>query len=225
MRAGNSAETRRFVSTSLLAFSLLLTALILLRAAMFIGTIVETRVLARQTTIQDQPTSQQIQKQTAGCRAVAEGLKKKNLFTPPAPREHPVKDVSGILGDEAFINNKWYKCRDKIGEATIVHIGPTEVRIEWEGNERTFIPIRSSSPASTGGPKPAVIPEKKENPRQAQMVVTGQSAVPPWWARIPFQDLSTQEQEKLQRLRERWFDMSEQEQQDAMNALHRRFGE
>jgi len=57
------------------------------------------------------------------------------------------------------------------------------------------------------------------------MVVTGQSREPPWWTRIPFQDLSSQEQEKLQKLRERWFDMSEQEQQDAMNALHKRFGE
>jgi hypothetical protein len=57
------------------------------------------------------------------------------------------------------------------------------------------------------------------------MVVTGQLAVPPWWSKIPFQNLSTQEQEKLQKLRERWFDMPEQEQQDALNALRKRFGE
>jgi len=61
--------------------------------------------------------------------------------------------------------------------------------------------------------------------RSKAVVVTSQPSVPPWWSKIPFQDLSTQEQEKLQRLRERWFDMSEQEQEDAINALRKRFGE
>jgi len=225
MTAGNSVETRRSVSMLLLAFSLLLAALILLRAAMFIGAIAETRALARHVIIQDQTASQQIREKTASAQLLAEGLKKKNLFVLPAPREHPVKDVSGILGDEALISDKWYKCRDKIGEATIVRIGPTEVSIEWEGNERTFTPIKGGSPASGGGSKPAMTPEKKENSQYAQMVITGQSMVPPWWINIPFQDLSTQEQEKLQRLKEHWFRMSEQEQQDVMNALHKRFGE
>ena len=67
------------------------------------------------------------------------------------------------------------------------------------------------------------VPEKK-SPQSAPISVTDRSREPPWWARIPFQDLLSQEQEKLQKLRERWFDMSEQEQQDAMNALQRRFG-
>jgi hypothetical protein len=160
---------------------------------------------------------------TASSRAIADDLKKQNLFTPPAPRQHPVKEVSGILGDEVLIDNRWYKCDDKIGEATIVHIGPTEVRIAWEGNERTFVPIRNSTRTGASGPKPAALPEKK-SPQSAPMVVIDQSREPPWWARIPFQDLSSQEQEKLHKLRERWFDMSEQEQQDGMNALQRRFG-
>ena len=224
MGIGNSAATRRSVSTWLFAFSLLLTALIFLRIVVFIGATTEARLLARRITPQVQPTASQPQEKAVDSRALVAGLKKKNLFAPPPSREHPVKDVSGILGDEAFIGGRWYRCHDKIGEATIVYIGPTEVRIEWDGKEKTFVPIQGGSPASAKGPEPAALPEKKEKGQYAPVVIIGQPPVPPWWSRIPFQDLSSQEQEKLQKLKDRWFDMSEQEQQDAMNALQKRFG-
>ncbi len=220
----NSVATRGSVSAWLFAFSFLLTALIFLRVGMFVGTTTEMRLLARRITPQVQPTASQIQEKAVDSRAFVAGLKKENLFTPPPSREHPVKDVSGILGNEVFIGGRWYRCYDKIGEATIVYIGPTEVRIEWDGKEKTFAPIQGGRPASAKGPEPAVLPEKKEKPRSAPVVIIGQAPVPPWWTRIPFQDLSSQEQEKLQKLRDRWFDMSEQEQQDAMNALQKRFG-
>ena len=221
----NWVATRRSVSRLLLAFSLLLAALIVVKVTVFVGAIAETRALARHAIFQGHPALQQTPEKTADLRRVVEGLKKNNLFVRPGPHEHPVKEVTGILGDEVLIDNKWYKCHDKIGAATVVRIGPTEVCIEWEGSERTFTPIKSCSPASDAGSRPVTTSEKKQSPRYAQMVITGQVAVPPWWSKIPFQDLPTQEQEKLQRLKERWFDMSEQEQQDAMNALRKRFGE
>lgn len=224
MRIRNSAATRRSISTWLFALSLLLAALIFLRIVMFVGTTTEMRLLTRRITAPIQPTASPIQEKVVDSRALVAGLKKKNLFTPPPSREHPVKDVSGILGNEVFIGGRWYRCHDKIGEATIVYIGPTEVRIEWDGNEKTFAPIQGGRPASAKGPEPAALPEKKEKPRYAPVVIIGQPPVPPWWSRIPFQDLSSQEQEKLQKLRDRWFDMSEREQQDAMNALQKRFG-
>jgi hypothetical protein len=224
MGTRNWAATRRSVSAGLFAFSLLLTALIFLRVVMFAGTTTEARLLARRITPQIQPTVSQIPEKAVDPRSLVAGLKKRNLFTPRPSREHPVKDVSGILGNEVFIGGRWYRCHDKIGEATIVYIGPTEVRIEWDGNEKTFAPIQGGRPASAKGPEPAALPEKKEKPRSAPVVIIGQPPVPPWWSKIPFQDLSTQEQEKLQKLRDRWFDMSEQEQQDAMNALQKRFG-
>jgi len=225
MGIGTLAAARRPISRLLFAFSLLLAALSFLRVAMFVGTTTEARLLARRFTPQIQPTASQIQEKPVESQALVARLKKKNLFTPPPSREHPVKDVAGILGNEAFIGGRWYRCHDKIGEATIVYIGPTQVRIEWDGKEKTFAPIQGGSPAGAKRPEPAVLPEKKQKPRHASVVVTSQPAVPPWWSKIPFQKLSTQEQEKLQRLRERWFDMSEQEQQDAMNALRKRFGE
>jgi hypothetical protein len=224
MRIRNLAATRRSISTWLFAFSLLLTALIFLRIVMFVGTTTEMRLLTRRITPSIQPTASPIQEKAIDSRTLVAGLKKKNLFAPPPSREHPVKDVAGILGNEVFIGGRWYRCHDKIGDTTIVYIGPTEVRIEWDGKEKTFAPIQRGSPARAKGPEPAVLPEKKEKPRYASVVIIGQPPVPPWWSKILFQDLSTQEQEKFQKLRERWFDMSEQEQQDATNALQKRFG-
>jgi hypothetical protein len=224
MGIGNLVATRRSVTRLLFAFSLLLAALTFLRVVMFVGTTTETRLLTRRFIPQIQPMASQIQEKAVDSRAIIASLKKKNLFTPPPSPEHPVKDVSGILGNEVFIGDRWYRCHDKVGEATIVYIGPAEVRIEWDGSEKTFTPITSGSPASDARSGSVVTSVTKEGPRHAQMVIRDQPAVPPWWSKIPFQDLSTQEQEKLQKLRERWFDMSEQEQQDAMNALQKRFG-
>lgn len=99
----NSVATKRSVYTGLFAFSLLLAALIFLRVVMFVGTTTEARLLARRFTPQIQPTASQIQEKPVESQALVARLKKKNLFTPPPPREHPVKDVAGILGNEAFI--------------------------------------------------------------------------------------------------------------------------
>jgi hypothetical protein len=45
---------------------------------------------------------------------VVEGLKKNNLFAPRAPKQYPVHEVIGILGDQALINGRWYKVGDTI---------------------------------------------------------------------------------------------------------------
>jgi len=55
-------------------------------------------------------------------RELADALKGKNLFVKAPTKEHPVKQVDGILGREVLIANKWYKIGDKIGEARIVSI-------------------------------------------------------------------------------------------------------
>ena len=64
-------------------------------------------------------------------KAIADELKKKNLFVPPVPKKHPVSQVIGILGKEALINGKFYKVGDKIGDANVLAIEPAMVKIEW----------------------------------------------------------------------------------------------
>jgi hypothetical protein len=84
-----------------------------------------------------------VEAQIAKVKPIAEDLKKNNLFSPPLPKQHPVRDVLGIFGDEVWINGKWYKAGDSIADAKIVAIGPTSVTVEWDGNTKDFYPIQA----------------------------------------------------------------------------------
>lgn len=91
-------------------------------------------------------------------KEAADALKQNNLFVKMSPVQHPVKQVEGILGDEAFIGGKWYKVGDKIGEAKVVAINATDVKIAWNGKETSFSPIASANAQPPGrpptGPRP-----------------------------------------------------------------------
>ncbi len=100
-----------------------------------------------------------------GTREVADELKKKNLFVKAAAAQHPVKQVDGILGSEVLIANKWYKAGDKIGEAKVVSVEPTQVTIEWDGKKKTFAPLASADSGPPSGPRrPAEKPKPKKKP-------------------------------------------------------------
>lgn len=74
--------------------------------------------------------------------AAAVKLKKKSIFAPPPPgKVNPVKKVDAIMGDEALINNKWYKAGDSIGEAKLITVESAQVTIEWNGKKKTLSPI------------------------------------------------------------------------------------
>jgi hypothetical protein len=90
-------------------------------------------------------------------KGVADALKAKNLFVKAQSKQHPVKQVDGILGQEALIANKWYKAGDKIGEAKIIAVESTRVTIEWDGKTKTFAPIAAAE-SKRSEPKP---PEEK----------------------------------------------------------------
>ncbi|MCF7955624.1 MAG: hypothetical protein K9M75_07475 [Phycisphaerae bacterium] len=69
-------------------------------------------------------------------------LKKKSVFAPsPQAKTNPVKSVEAIMGDEALINNKWYKAGESIGEAKIVKVASAEVTVLWNGKETKLSPI------------------------------------------------------------------------------------
>ena len=95
-------------------------------------------------------------------KKAADALKEKNVFIKQPPKQHPVKQVAGILGKEVLIAGKWYEEGGKVGDATIVEIGPTLVTISWNGKETAFSPIGAKS---TGPPRPPTVaktPEKKD---------------------------------------------------------------
>jgi hypothetical protein len=133
------------------------------------------------------------QAQVAADKSVAAGLKKKNLFNPPGAPSNPVKEVAGILGNEALINGQWYKVGAKVGEgpnmALIVAVEPTRVRVKWNGKESEFLPINASgASASSSGPRPPEGGSARpagEGPRGMRVGVRGESAAaaPPPGAR------------------------------------------
>ena len=78
-------------------------------------------------------------------KKTADTIRQKNLFIKEPPKEHPVKQVDGILGSEAFIAGKWYKAGEKVGDARIVEIRPTFVKVEWDGKTTDFAPIGAAT--------------------------------------------------------------------------------
>jgi hypothetical protein len=116
-------------------------------------------------------------------KKTADTLKQSNLFVKTPPKEHPVKQVEGILGSEAFIAGKWYKVGDKIADAKIVAIHATEVKIEWNGKETSFSPIGAVSAGPPAPPPPvAAEPKKEAGPAPAKppeaKVVKAEAPVP-----------------------------------------------
>ncbi len=77
-------------------------------------------------------------------KEVAEALKTKNLIAPPPPETNPISEVSGIMGQEAYINGQWRKVGDKVGEAEILAIEPTFVKVTWKGQESTLAPFEAT---------------------------------------------------------------------------------
>lgn len=107
-------------------------------------------------------------------KKVAETLKKKNLFVKEPKKEHPVKEVDGILGDEVLIGDNWYKTGAKIGDAKIVSIEPTQVIIEWDGKEKAFAPLASGRGEAPSSPNRA-----PTNPKKVQEQETTKSEMVP----------------------------------------------
>ncbi len=95
-------------------------------------------------------------------KEMADNLKKSNLFAPPPPKTNPVTQITGIMGSEAWINNKWCKEGEMIQDAKIISIEPTQVTIEWDGKKTVLRPlgvdIASNEPGENAPPRPENIP-------------------------------------------------------------------
>lgn len=203
----------------LFAVAMLLGALTVLKIAGFF--VASSK--AKAVTIQADPNEAGpggLQDQIAQAKTSAEQLKKNNLFILPAARQHPVNEVLGILGSEALIDDKWYKVGDSVGEARIVAIEPTKVRIAWDGQEKEFMPIGSGG--SGGPPGPRMPASVRPGPAPgAEVVVAGARRGPPRSEREGPPFVSTDEREKL---RQRWENMSAEEKQQFRNEMREKFG-
>jgi len=156
-------EKEKSISLLLLAISVLLAILILIKLTAFFITSGRQEKLIDEAALRCRIDPNATEKYLAKSKETVEQLKKKNLFAPPPPKQHPVSEVSGILGNEALIKDKWYKVGDKIGDAEILAIEPAQVKIKWDGKEKYFAPI-----AAAGAPSPDKKPENRPDTKNQQ---------------------------------------------------------
>ena len=167
-------EKKELVSVVLLGLSALMAVLVLIKVAGFFVVSARAGNLVEKAIAQSDTDAKDTEKYFAASRALADGLKKNNLWVPPPPKQHPVKEVPAIFGDEVLINNKWYKVGDTVGDAKIVAIEPTKVEIEWDGSVKAFLPINATIPPPPKGSKTTA----KAGSENTGMVVAGTGRAP-----------------------------------------------
>jgi hypothetical protein len=153
---------KELVPTVLLGVSVLCGILILLKVTGFFVASARAESVVKRAIEQSRTDPNNIEKQLASSAAITDELKKNNLFAPPPAKQHPVKEVSGIFGDQVFIKNKWYNVGDAVGDAKIVAIGPTSVTIAWDGKEKSFLPIQAKIAEAPSGPRGKTATAKKK---------------------------------------------------------------
>jgi hypothetical protein len=141
------------ISIVLLAVSAVLGVVITARAAGFIAECARAEKLVGNAVAFSKSDANEAAKYSVALKEKADELKKKNLFSPPAKARNPVSQVTGILGSEALINGRWYKVGETIGEAKLVAIEPTRVRVEWEGRQSVFAPLSAVTSSDTEKPE------------------------------------------------------------------------
>jgi len=201
------------LSVVMLGMSALFGVLILARVGGLFVDSARAERLVKRAFEQSKPDPNDLKKYFAQSKSVAEELKKKNLFVPPEPKQHPVKQVSGILGDETLINGKWYKVGDKVADAKITAIEPARVKIEWEGKEKTFAPIDAASAPEPNekGEKPVTGKREgrraiAERPRKEKVAAPAEED-PLAWMGVKLSDALRA------KLLEKWNSMSDEEKQ------------
>lgn len=152
-------EKKELISVILSGISILFAVLICMKIISYIRISVRVRNIedmVQAMIAQDSNSPDDLEKYLCSTKEMANDLKKSNLFAPPQPKKNPVTQVGMILGDEAWINNKWYKEGDMIQDAKVVAIEPTQVTIEWDGKTKVLSPLgaKTDSNGSSGKAPP-----------------------------------------------------------------------
>jgi hypothetical protein len=151
MKLDHPGLKKEVIPLVLLGASAVCAVLILVKTTSFFAASAKAENLLKRAAAQNGSNDKGTKDVVAKSCAIADDLKKANLFSPPVPKQHPVTSVSGILGDEALIGGKWYKAGDRVQDARIVAVEATQVRIEWEGREKTFAPLQATDQLGPGG--------------------------------------------------------------------------
>lgn len=137
------------VASVLFAVALLLASLTFAKVAGYLTDPARAGNVAASLAAAAEPNGAVVQTHVEKNKETVETLKTTNLFAKPAPKEHPVKQVDGIFGNEILVGNKWYKVGDTIGDAKIIEIKATEAMIEWDGKTKSFAPMVAAGNGSS----------------------------------------------------------------------------
>lgn len=205
-------KKNEIISLTLFGVSALLGVLILVKVGGLFVASASARTLVEGAVSQGVLSDEEMEEYFVESKKIAEELKKKNSFMPPPPKEHPIKEVPGILGSEAWISGKWYKAGDKVKDAKIVAIEPTQVRVRWEGKEKSFAPIASAGVSKPGIDAPRRAKkrtgERREARREARRERVEEGRPHRGMMGRGFRNISDEDRA---RMRERWENMSEEE--------------
>jgi len=156
---------KEFISMMFFWFSVVLAVIILINTAGLFITSVSVAGAAKDALVPRKLDASQMEKYLVKFKTTAGALKKKNLFV-----SNPPPIVTGILGNEALIDNNWHKVGDIVGDAKVIAIEPARVRLEFEGKELVLAPIES---AGALPPQPG-----SERPQMGDMRMPGRQPVP-----------------------------------------------
>jgi len=173
-------EKKELVSVVLLGASAFFAVLILIKVTGFFAASARAENLVKTAVANNKTDPNDMKIYFARYKTLADALKKNNLFVPPPPKQHPVKEVWGIFGNEVLIKDKWYKVGDSVEDAKVVAIEATQVTIEWDGNKKTFAPLDATEPSQPGGPRDSRATVSSGGPGggSAQMVAVGSEGRP-----------------------------------------------
>jgi len=228
-------KRRDWISIALLVLSALFCLLIAIKVSGFYTASARAESLIEQAKVQGENDPNIVKEYFDERKKEAEELVKKNLFAPPPPKKHPVQQVTGILGDTALINGKWHKVGDKIGDANVLEITPTYVKIEWEGKEKTYSPFDveiKEEKKEQKSDKQEKKEEKKEQKKEKKTEVKEVSATsqedPLAWMGVELSPALREKmlehwnglsQEQKEQAKEEWNRMSDEERQEALKQM------
>ncbi len=221
-------EKKRPISVALLAVSACLAVLILVKVVSFFEASARAEEIAKKAIEMSEPDDERVEKQLEKSRETADELKKVNLFLPPQAQKEPsVREVNGILGETVLIGDKWYKAGDMVGDAKIVAVEATQVRVEIDGRVRVFAPINATAGAESG-PSRSTRGPRREQVAEADSV-TSTTAQQPVSVQVQvggateggFRGFSRGDMEGM---RERWQNMSDDERRALRDRMREQFG-
>lgn len=220
-------EKKELLSIALIGVSALLAVLILYLVMDFFAVSARAENVVKTALEQIDTEVEDVEQYFTKDREIAESLTKNNLFAPPAPIEHPVKEVRAIFGNQILINDKWYSEGQTVpGDAKILSIEPTQVSIEWNGRQKFFRPIDAQIPEQQPSERETAQAGETSRERPEMVVVgsqTGQtSRQTPGQRPGEMPDIDRMRTGFLE-MRMRFQNMSEAERERLRNEIRQRF--